>query len=190
MNSRQNSPQPIFQFDSSVGFLVTIFYDDWSVERESPFVRCALFHWALSCCARAYCARAYGARAYRPRAGHDYGIFGNFERSVESCTVDFAAHKVVKRRGPSQDRPRTEDGAGAHQRAFVDSAIAAHQHVIFDNHRRAVDRFKNTTDLCRCAEMNALADLRARTYQRMRIDQSSFVHIGAHIDEHGRHAND
>src|SRR5713226_3426280 len=108
MNSRQNSPQPIFQFDSAVGFLVTIFHDDWSVERETPFVRCALFHSALSCCARAYCARAYFAR---PR--HHYGIFGNFEWSVESCTEDFAAHKIVKRRGPSQDRPRTEDGAGA-----------------------------------------------------------------------------
>src|SRR2546427_8340157 len=150
LNSRQNSPQPIFQFDSAVGFLVTIFHDDWSVERETPFVRCALFHCALSCCARAYCARAYLAR---PR--HHYGIFGNFERSVESCTVDFAAHKVVKRRGPSQDRPRTEDGAGAHQRAFVDSAIAAHQHVILDNHRRGVHRFKHATDWASCAKMHA-----------------------------------
>src|SRR6202023_3905351 len=106
-------PQPCFQFDAAVGFLVTIFHDARSVEREAPFVGRTLFR----------LSRAYFARAYCTRAGHDYGIFGNFEWGVDSCTVDFAPHKVVKRRGPSQNRPRTEYGAGAHQGAFVDSAI-------------------------------------------------------------------
>src|SRR4030081_2569230 len=96
----RNSPQPIFQFDSAVGFLVTIFHDDRSVEREGPFVGGALFH---------------GARSYCARSGYDYGTLGNFEWSVGGCAVDFASHKIVNRRGAGQDGPRSEDSAGAHQ---------------------------------------------------------------------------
>src|SRR5260370_27514804 len=116
MNSGQNSPQPIFQFDSAVGFLVTIFHDDWSVKGEAPFVGCTLFHLARASLARAHCTRA----------GHDYGIFGNFEWSVERCTVDFAAHQVVKRRGPRQNCPRTEDGPRAPPATLLHSPTAPH----------------------------------------------------------------
>ena len=42
----------------------------------------------------------------------------------------------------------------------------------------------------RCgAEVYALADLRARSDQRVGIDQGAFVHIRAYVDKHRRHAD-
>src|SRR5207245_2072357 len=38
-------------------------------------------------------------------------------------------------------------------------------------------------------EVHALANLRAGAYQRVRVNQSAVVHIGAYVDVHGRHAD-
>src|SRR5262245_37618671 len=38
--------------------------------------------------------------------------------------------------------------------------------------------------------MNAFANLRARTHQRMTIDHRTLVDIGAHVDEHWWHTDD
>src|SRR5579864_6990765 len=64
--------EPVFQFDATVGFLVAVFHNHRSVEREIPFGSGTFFHGA--------------------RARDDYGIFRNFERGVCGGAIDFTAH--------------------------------------------------------------------------------------------------
>src|ERR1019366_4331347 len=80
--------------------------------------------------------------------------------------------------------------AGADQRAFVDSAIAADQYVVFNDHRGGVNGFEHASYLCGGAQVYALAYLRARAYQSVRVDHRAFIYISAYVDEHGRHADD
>src|ERR1019366_9771319 len=64
------------------------------------------------------------------------------------------------------------------------------QHIVLDGHRSGVDGFQYASDLGGGAQVHALADLRARADQRMRVDHRAFTHVGADVDEHGRHADD
>ena len=89
-----------------------------------------------------------------------------------------------------------EDGSGGEHRAFahdgalVDAAVAADEHVVFNDHGAGVDRLEHAADLRRGAQVDALADLRAGADQRVRIDHRALVDVGAGVDVHGRHADD
>src|SRR5579864_8547712 len=76
--------EPVFQFDSAVGFFVAVLHDDWGVEGEIPV-----------------CAYAFFDRA---RARDDYGVLWDVQRSVSSCAVDFAFHQVIERSRAGEDR--------------------------------------------------------------------------------------
>ena len=56
--------------------------------------------------------------------------------------------------------------------------------------RSGVDGFEHASDLRGGAQVHALADLRAGADQSVRVDHRAFVHVGADVDEHGRHADD
>src|SRR5262249_55573929 len=67
---------------------------------------------------------------------------------------------------------------------------AAHQYVIFDDHRRRIDRLQHSANLRSCAQMHALTHLRARPDEGMGIDHGALIHIRTYVDKHRRHADD
>jgi len=52
-----------------------------------------------------------------------------------------------------------------------------------------IDGLEDAADLGGCAQVDALADLRAGTDQGVRVDHGAFIHPGAGVDIHGRHAD-
>src|SRR5580700_8670617 len=72
-------PEPVFQFDPSVGLFVAVLHDHGSVEGKIPLPRPSLLF-------------------DRARARHDHGIFGNLERRIGSRAVDLTLHEIVDRR--------------------------------------------------------------------------------------------
>src|ERR1035438_6996863 len=70
------------------------------------------------------------------------------------------------------------------------SAIAAYQHIVFDDDRQRTDGFEHAADLRSGRDVAVLSDLRAASDQRVRIDHRAIIHIRSHVDVHGRHAGD
>ena len=149
---------------------IAILHNHRSVERQSPLRGFALGDGA--------------------RAGHDHRALRHAQRFRRRRAIDLAVHSVEQGRGPRQDHAGSQHGARADLRAFIDAAVSADQHVVFDDHGRCVDRLQHAADLCRRADVDTLAHLGAGTDQRVRIDHCAFVNIGADVDEHRRHAND
>src|SRR6185437_3657110 len=168
MNSRFSSQQ-ILEFDGALGFLVTILHDHRSIKRESPFGGLAF---------------ADGART-----GNDDGVFGNHERTLGRGAIDMFVDDVVHRSGASEDGSCAEHSAAADLRAFVHAAVAAYEHVIFNDDRRSVDRLEHAANLRRCAQVDALADLCAGADESMGVDESALGDVCAHVEVHGRHAD-
>src|SRR6058998_960886 len=136
------SSQAFLEQGRRVGFLVAVLDDHRSVERETP---------------------AGGRRTgYGPRAGHDDRPGGNLERSLTGPSVDLLPHHVVHCRRAREDRARGEHGSPPHDRALVDPAPPAHQHVVLHDHGECADRLEHPADLRRRRQVHPLADLRAR----------------------------
>ena len=74
--------------------------------------------------------------------------------------------------------------------AFIDTAVAADQHVVFDDDGQRSDRFQNSADLRGRRDVASGADLGAASDQRVRIDHRAVAYICADIDIHRRHAGD
>ena len=119
-----------------------------------------------------------------PRAGHHDRTFRNHQRLVVGRGEHFAADHVVNRRRARQNHAAAEHRALLDHRAFVDSAIPADQHVVFDDHRHRAHRFQHSADLRRGGNVAILADLRAASDQRVRIDHGPVAHVRARIDVH------
>ena len=81
-----------------------------------------------------------GADRDRARAGHDHGAFGNDERLPGLRLDDAAVRQVVDRRRAGEDRARPRAPRALDDRALVDAAVAADQHVVLDDHRHRADR--------------------------------------------------
>ena len=103
--------------------------------------------------------------------------------------VNLPPHRIEQRRRARQDHARAQHRAPSHLRPFVDAAVAAHQHVVFNHHRTGVHRLQHSANLRRRAHMHPLAHLRARAHQRMGIDHRPLVHIRPHVHIHRRHAD-
>ncbi len=69
--------------------------------------------------------------------------------------------------------PAAEHRAPLHDGAFVDAAIAAHQHVVFDDHRQRAHRLQHSADLRRGGNVAIRSHLRAASHQRVRIDHGA-----------------
>jgi EcsC protein family len=89
-------------------------------------------------------------------------VIGKFvPRVIQRIALKASTEVVEKWAGRVIPLVSSVIGASPHQSTFIDSAVAAHQNVIFNDNRRRVDRLENAADLCRGAKMHALADLRA-----------------------------
>ena len=71
-----------------------------------------------------------------------------------------AANKIVNWCRSSQDRSGSKDGTLPYYRSFINSATAADQYIIFNDHWNGADRFQHTANLRCRGNMNALANLR------------------------------
>ena len=76
-----------------------------------------------------------------------------------------------------------------HHGSFINAAIAAHQHVVFNDHRHRPHRLQHAADLRPRRDVTIPPDLRAASHQRVRIDHRALVHIRSHIHKHRRHAH-
>ncbi len=111
---------------------------------------------------------------------------GRFDAGAEHVAVD----EIEDRGAAGEDGSGGEHRALADDGAFVDAAVAADQHIVFNDDGAGVDRLEHAADLRRGAQVHALADLRAGADQGVRIDHGAFVDVGAGVDVHGRHADD
>src|SRR5205823_11944682 len=113
----------------------------------------------------------------------------NHERLPARRTMNRLALKVVNRRPSGKDhtganhRPSTDDGA------FVHAAIPADHYVVFHDDRRCIHRLQHTAELGRGAQVDSFANLRAGTYQCMRVDHGTGTDVRTNIDVHRRHAH-
>src|SRR5438094_6193482 len=164
------SSQAFLEQGRRVGFLVAVLDDHRSVERETP---------------------AGGRRTgYGPRAGHDDRPGGNLERSLAGPSIRLLPHHLVHGPRAREDRARSEHGSLAHDRALVDPAPPAHQHIVFHDHGEGADRLQHTPDLRRRRQVHALPDLPTRPAEPVTVDPRAFVHVRSDIHVHRRHAHD
>src|SRR5207253_11477035 len=85
--------------------------------------------------------------------------------------------------------PVSEHGALPHDRALVDPAATAHQHVVFDDHGQRPHRLEHAADLDGGGKVYPLTDLRARADERVAVDHRAGVDVGADVHVHRRHAD-
>ena len=86
--------------------------------------------------------------------------------------------------------PDAEHRAPLHHGPFIDAAVAAHQHFVFDDHRQRAHRLQHAADLRGGRNMAIRSHLRAASHQRVRIDHGAVAHPGSGVDVHRRHAGD
>src|SRR5690606_36334806 len=125
----------------------------------------------------------------RPGPWYDDRAFGDDERMVPLWSDDRALRQVVDWRRPRDDRAGGENGAPLDHRAFVHAAGAADHDVVFDDHRKGADRLEHAADLRRGTDVDACAHLRARSDERVRVDERLLADPGADVDVHRRHAD-
>ncbi len=81
--------------------------------------------------------------------------------------IDLAPDHVVDRRARRQDGAGAQNRALADNRTLVDSAVSAHQNVVFLHDRHIAHRFENPADLGAGRDVNALSHLGAGADQRV-----------------------
>src|SRR5580658_690786 len=107
--------QKVFERGAQVRLLITVLHDHRRVDAQPPLFSLALGH--------------------RARARNHHSVFGNDQRLLSIRAQHLTAHHVIHRRAPRENRSRRQHRAPAHDRPFVDAAVAAHQHIVFQNHR-------------------------------------------------------
>ena len=123
------------------------------------------------------------------RARHDDRAFGNHDRQAFGRLENTAVRQVVDRRRARQHRAGADDRAALHDRPFVDAGVAADQHLVLDDDGQGADRFDHAADLRAGADVHLRPDLRARSDQRVAVDQGAFADVRADVDVHRRHAD-
>src|SRR5262249_26591437 len=129
------------------------------------------------------------APTHGARTRHDDRSRRDFERLVALGSIHGLAYEIIHWRAARQNNAGTEYRPRPHHCALIDTAIAADQHVVFNDDRGGVDRFEHATDLRRRAEMDARADLSTGTDEGMRVDHRAGSDVGADVDIHRRHAD-
>src|SRR6266850_183221 len=109
--------------------------------------------------------------------------------SIGGLAIRLATHEIINSGTARENYSGRENRARLHDHAFVDPAIASNECFVFDDHRQSAWRFKHTADLRGRREVHALADLGTGSDQSVRIHHRPFVHVGADIDKHRRHAD-
>src|SRR5262245_35327192 len=116
------SSQPLFQFNTLVGFLVAVLDDDRGVKRNPPVSSLAAPN--------------------RTRARYYHCTLRHLERLIPVPTIGLASHQVIQWRGPSKDRSCPKYRACSDQGSFVHTAVSADENVVFNDHGRRVHRFQ------------------------------------------------
>ena len=70
----------------------------------------------------------------------DHRSFGHDQRLPRLRFDDPLVRQIVDRRGPGKDGARSEHRAALDDRSLVDAAIAADEHVVFDDDRQRAHR--------------------------------------------------
>ena len=154
-----------------VGLLVAVLHDHRRLEREPLLGAPAAFD--------------------RARAGHDDRAARESPAARPRVRAIDASRCTRSNTGVPRVRmtPAASTARDANDRALVDAAVAADEHVVLDDDRRRVHRLEHAADLRRRAQVHALADLRARADERVRIDHRPAVDIRADVHVHRRHAH-
>src|SRR5690242_4268552 len=130
------SSQVLLECGRRVGLRVAVFHDHRRVQGDAPSLR-------------------RGARrGAGPRDHH--GARRDLERSVAVAPVHRIPYQVVHGRGTREHRAGSEHGALPHDRALVDAASTAHEHVVFDDHRQCSHGLEHPADLGGRGQVHAL----------------------------------
>src|SRR5437773_1647513 len=148
--TRTVSTQCFLQLRCRISFFISILHDDWSVKRQAPLASFVALN--------------------RARTGYHYGASWNFKWSFSAASIDGFTHQIINRSRSGNDRSRSQHRAFTHDRALVNSTVAANDHVVFDDYGYGSSRFQHAADLRRGRKMHALADLCARSDQCVTID--------------------
>src|SRR5438093_3148055 len=90
------------------------------------------------------------------RSGHHYGAERNLQRTFRCTAIDLTADDVIDRSRSGEDHAGSDHRLSAHDRPFVDSAVAADDDIVLDDHRKIAHRLQHAADLRAGAEMHAL----------------------------------
>src|SRR5579884_1557326 len=162
-------PQQVFQGEAQLCFFIAVFHNHRRINAQAPLLS---FRSGDSAC-----------------AGDDDCFFRDDKGKIAGRSQDGAVYNVVDRGAAGQDRSGSEHGAFAHDGAFVDTTVAAYEHVILKDDRAGVYRLEHAANLGRSTEMDAFPNLRAASYKRVRVHHCAFIYICAYVDIHRRHAD-
>src|SRR5438270_9401277 len=95
--------------------------------------------------------------SHRTRTWDHHRAVWDLERAVGGPAINLPAYGVVDRRRSSEDNAGADHGSAAHDRPFVNAAVAADDDVVFDDDRQAADRLEHSADLRRRRKMHALS---------------------------------
>src|SRR5579863_8597862 len=151
--------EQIFQRSTQGGLLVAVLDDDGGVEREAPGIGVGV------CFALADC----------PRTGNHYGVFGDDQWQLVGSAENGAVDEIEDGGAAGEDGSGGQDGSLADDGALVNAGVAADEHIVLNDDRAGVNGFKDSTDLCGGAEVNAFTDLRAGADEGMRVNHCPFV---------------
>ena len=106
----------------------------------------------------------------RPGSGDDHGAGGHDQRSLGRALEDAAADQVVQPAGPGQGHAGPDDGASTDEHAVEQHAAGPDERVVLDDDRAGPGRLEDAADGDPGREVDALADLRARADEHVRVD--------------------
>src|SRR5262245_59992183 len=118
----------------------------------------------------------------RTGAGNDDCAGWNDQLTFRSSSIDLLSDEVVSRGCPGQKDAWSKHRAFAHDDAFIDAAVPADKSLIFDDDGQRAGWFEDAPDLRGGRQVHALADLSARSYQRVRVHHRSFIDICSDVN--------
>ena len=101
------------------------------------------------------------ALADRTASGHDDGTRRNHHLAVLVGTDIFPCGRIKDGSRCIDDHSCSDHGVLLHDGSFIDSAVAADEDIVLDDHREGTYRFEHAAELRGCREMDMLAHLRA-----------------------------
>ncbi len=86
--------------------------------------------------------------------------------------------------------PAAEHGPPAHHRPLVDTAVAADQSIVLDDHRQRSHGLEHATEHGPGRQMDAPPHLRAGAHESVGVHHAPLAHVGTHVDVGRRHHDD
>src|SRR6185437_14578109 len=123
------------------------------------------------------------------RPGDDDGVCGDDQGRLVGGANGDAIDEIENGSAAGEEGSGGQDRAGVNDGTFVYAAIAADEDVVLDDDGAGVDGLEDSADLGGGAEVDALADLRTGADESVGIHHGAFIHPGAGVDVHGRHAD-